>query len=445
MKGIKLVTMSLLLINLAFFPSQILAVNAELDNNFLRSIEKKVAVVVASALGSESSNSPGAKKSTRATGFFVSKNGLFLTSYHIVSKIKQELGEFDQETLKFVVYQGSTISSISREAFIDSFDKNLDLLSLNVQVGGGGVDFFKYDPHVEDKVELSSTDVYTYGYPEGFTYLNDKGIIKSFEGPAGNEHLWVTSLEFKDGQSGSPIFLKEGKLLGLVKGTEKGFPKNNFFIPVANIDHFLGGRLTREGAVSDSLLSTVGRMKILAKIKTVEPRERQLQRSFYERNEHCASNRDIVWRISASEGWEIDTKSITTEVTTNSSQSHFRGITDVNQSGFYLTGAIRNNGDCIYVFGNVVARDGRGALGVNVKYAETQNVTADKEIEFLVKDVYTGEKIQRELPDSAYSLIVYFEDKNGEITTSEGEGHFKYYSVSIDKINGKNVSTISIK
>lgn len=427
-------------------PTTVFALDAELDKAVLRNIESQVAVVVATALGSENSDKTGEPASAKSTGFFVSHNGLLVTSYHILNRLKNELGDYDEETLEFSVYQGSAISQKRWTAFRDNFDPKIDLLSLNVQVGAGGVNYFKYDPQIENKVKLTSTEVYTYGYPEGYAYLNDIGVIKSFEGPVGNEHLWVTSMEFKNGQSGSPVFLNNGKLLGLVKGTEKGFAKNNFFVPVASIDNLLGGRLERVGSISgNSSLAETGRIKVVAKLKAIEPRERLMKRSFYERNPHCTGNRDIVWHVKASEGWKIDPNSITTTITTNSSQSHFRGITNVNGDGFYLTGAIGNSGECIKVFGKIAAKDGRGALGVDVSYKEVQNETVDKDVEIFVKNVYPGELIKRKLPESAYSLTTYFETTEGKIVTNEGEGEFEHYTVSLEKQNGRNMSVISIK
>ncbi|ODB85609.1 hypothetical protein A3194_12290 [Candidatus Thiodiazotropha endoloripes] len=424
---------------------QVNAIEEELDKKTLKDIESKVAVVIATALGSENSDKTGEPASAKATGFFVSGNGLLVTSYHTLSKLKKELGEYDEETLEFSVYQGSALSQIKWAAFQENFDPKLDLLSLNVQVGGGGVNYFKYDPQIESVVKLS-TEVYTYGYPEGYTYLNDKGVIKSFEGPAGNEHLWVTSMEFKNGQSGSPVFLSDGRLLGLVKGAENSFQKNNFFVPVTSIDNLLGGRLERVvGSENNSPEEEIGRIKVVAKVEAVEPRERTMKRSFYERNSHCSGSRDIVWHVEASDGWKIDPRSIKTTITSQSSQSHFRGITNVNSDGFYLTGATRNNGDCIRVFGKVAAKDGRGWLGVDVSYKEMQDEIISKDVEVYVKSVYSGETIKRELPESTSSLTTYFETKEGKIVTNEGEGKFDYYSVSLDKRNGSNLSVISIK
>lgn len=98
-------------------------------------------------------------------------------------------------------------------------------------------------------------------------------------------------------------------------------------------------------------------------------REREL--SFYDRNQHCANPKDITWKVRAENGWKIDVTSIRIEVTVKSSRSNFTGFHNTTSSGFDLIGRLVNSGECIRVLGNTVARDGRGALGVSVRYKET--------------------------------------------------------------------------
>lgn len=347
------------IIIITLLTTQTQAINKESEQNVLNSVVSKLAIVTIKPQSLE-------HEPAKATGFFVSKNGLFITSYHTLHKLKKALGGYNNEDFIFSVHQENTPSKKKWTATLEKVDQKSDLLSLNVRVGGNGVDYFKYDPQIENQITLASTKVYTYGYPGGYEHLSDIGVIKSFEGPELNEHLWVTSMEFKSGQSGSPVYLKDGRLVGLVKGSERNFDKNNFFVPVSVIDEFLGNRLERlEPAYStkDSItnIKTPNESKL---------HKRTVTRSFYERNPHCAEDRDIVWHVKASEGWKIETGSIKTTVTSKSRQSHFRNISDISSNGFRLNAAIRNHGECVEVLGSPVVKDGRGSLGVDVKFNE---------------------------------------------------------------------------
>ena len=108
---------------------------------------------------------------------------------------------------------------------------------------------------------------------------------------------------------------------------------------------------------------------------TIERVERS--RRFYDRNDHCSKSNKLSWRVAATEGWEIDVSSISPHVDTQSSNSHFIGISSVSPQGFSLDALIRNNGECIKAFGSTISKDARGSIGVTVKYVEYREVPAN--------------------------------------------------------------------
>ena len=104
----------------------------------------------------------------------------------------------------------------------------------------------------------------------------------------------------------------------------------------------------------------------------IERRTRKFER--YYQNGHCQGTTAIDWWVQAQDGWEIDVTTIDPTVTTESSKSAYFGIVDDGSSGFRVTGRVANNGSCVKVFGEVVARDGRGHLGVQGTYEEFRRV-----------------------------------------------------------------------
>ena len=97
---------------------------------------------------------------------------------------------------------------------------------------------------------------------------------------------------------------------------------------------------------------------------------------FSRTNNHCESTDEVRWQVTADEGWEIDVTSIESNVTTRSSKSSYDGVVGATIEGFFIEGRLTNNGDCIRLFGKVVARDGRGRLRVTGSYQETRLVPA---------------------------------------------------------------------
>ena len=98
-----------------------------------------------------------------------------------------------------------------------------------------------------------------------------------------------------------------------------------------------------------------------------EIRTRNYERG--ETNDHCAGSRNVVWYREAEEGWQIVAVDISP--VTVSSKSTYDGVEiDPDRGGFTVRGHIANNGSCVRLFGETVARDGRGTVWVAGTYQE---------------------------------------------------------------------------
>ena len=108
---------------------------------------------------------------------------------------------------------------------------------------------------------------------------------------------------------------------------------------------------------------------------------RELPFAFGRTNDHCSGGVNVNWRVDASEGWRIDPETIKPKVSVQSRKSSFQGIHDRSEDGFLIKGRVVNHGDCIRVFGRVVARDARGTLRVSGTYRENRQVVADSSLQ----------------------------------------------------------------
>ena len=97
----------------------------------------------------------------------------------------------------------------------------------------------------------------------------------------------------------------------------------------------------------------------------------------YHRNGHCverATDVRSMWRVEATEGWRIDFESVAVRITTQSTNSSYGGVEEIGDGeGFYVLGSVVNNGECVYVLDQRIAKDARGALGISGTYTETQD------------------------------------------------------------------------
>lgn len=113
----------------------------------------------------------------------------------------------------------------------------------------------------------------------------------------------------------------------------------------------------------------------LAAIESAEPVGVEKTYENYHRNSHCQERAtEINWRVDATDRWMIEQESVSVRTTTLSTNSAYTGVdVDSNGRGFTIRGIVANNGECVSLLGNTVARDARGALGIRATYTEVRN------------------------------------------------------------------------
>nr|WP_246714083.1 serine protease [Rhizobium sp. BK212] len=181
----------------------------------------------------EAMDNLGNPKEGKATGFLVTAGGQVLTVYHLISG----LGDIVHETVKItarVGRQGTNPADFVESAAVVSALPELDLLLLKISQGQE-----TYKP-----VRLGSsrslqlgTRLLTSGFPENLELWQSDGALRSKQGPGGT--LWGTDMEFLGGQSGSPIYLDTGEVVGVVKGQLSGASNFSFFVPIDLADPLL--------------------------------------------------------------------------------------------------------------------------------------------------------------------------------------------------------------
>lgn len=168
-----------------------------------------------------------------ATGFLVSSDGLIVTVYHLIS----ELGDVAPETVTIDARIAEKSANPRRAAIVDA-SINIDLMLLKIPPS--------LEPYANVKLgsALDHDDekpIYTSGFPRAMPYRKQPGIIEGRWGLGG--YLWATSFDFKEGQSGSPIYNRDGYVLGLVKGVADGV---GYIIPISFADSLLAQVRLRE-------------------------------------------------------------------------------------------------------------------------------------------------------------------------------------------------------
>lgn len=142
------------------------------------------------------------------SGFAISTNGLIATSYHVVKdanriQIRGVNGDFDN------VFKAKVIA----------FDKNNDLAVLKIDdVNFKLINLIPYT--LNDKITDVGEDIFVLGYPlraiMGDEIKLTNGLISSKSGFQGDVTSYQISATVQSGNSGCPLFDKNGNVIGIV-------------------------------------------------------------------------------------------------------------------------------------------------------------------------------------------------------------------------------------
>jgi S1-C subfamily serine protease len=168
-----------------------------------------------------------------ATGTLASNDGLILTVYHLISA----LGDVEPRTVTIEARIAEKTANPRRVAIVDA-SINTDLMLLKMPPGPEPFPVVPLGRAIEHD---DSQPIYTSGFPKSLDYRKHEGKIEGRSGPGG--YLWQTSFDFKEGQSGSPVYNADGEVIGVVKGEENG---TGFIIPIGFADALLAQIRLRE-------------------------------------------------------------------------------------------------------------------------------------------------------------------------------------------------------
>jgi S1-C subfamily serine protease len=172
------------------------------------------------------------KQKITGTGFAISSNGLIVTNYHVVENVKQIKvrginGDFEKSYL----------------AKIESLDKNNDLAIIKIDdISFKSLGLIPYG--IKDGTSEVGENVNVLGYPltatmgEEIKFTN--GIISSKSGYKGDITCYQCSAPVQPGNSGGPVFDKQGNIIAVVNAKHLGAEnvsyaiKSNYLINLIN-------------------------------------------------------------------------------------------------------------------------------------------------------------------------------------------------------------------
>ena len=155
-------------------------------------------------------------RASQGTGFAIAPN-LIVTSHHIVGEDR------------FVTLTLHDKTSVKAEVIATEALTDCALIYTPRRIAGVA--------QVESSASTSvGTEVFVYGHPEGLDGTLSNGIISGLRSAA-DESLAAIQITapISHGSSGSPLFLHDGKVIGLIQATITDGQNLNFALPIAKV------------------------------------------------------------------------------------------------------------------------------------------------------------------------------------------------------------------
>lgn len=149
-----------------------------------------------------------------ATGFMITKNGYVVTNYHVITGADS------------VHLQNHKGESFKADIVFTNPEKDLAIL----HISDSTFKSIKSIPYTFKRQDSDmGEDVYTIGFPRDEAVYG-QGYLSSSTGYAGDTLAYQISIPVNPGNSGGPLLDKEGNVIGIISGKQKGIDGAAFAI-----------------------------------------------------------------------------------------------------------------------------------------------------------------------------------------------------------------------
>ncbi len=165
--------------------------------------------------------------------FLIDENGRILTNAHVVKDAK-----FNAGTRIIVTFPYSAEPTKEYPATIQMIATETDLDLAVLKVEGR---FSAYCSLSAGEEPAIMSEVLVMGYPLGKGFKSTPGFLQAYQDIEGVGHMLDLSASVDFGNSGGPVFGKDGSVVGIVTAKIFGF-NFNLALPIRNASDFLAGQ-----------------------------------------------------------------------------------------------------------------------------------------------------------------------------------------------------------
>lgn len=207
---------------------------ATIQKKFKKTILKETIIYEDTNLVSSKETKPYAN----GTGFLISSEGYIVTNSHVVDKAAK---------INVKGIGGDFATKYSAKVIVN--DKSNDIAILKLDVGTFILDSVPYA--IRPAGVETGEDIFVLGYPlktvMGEEIKLTTGVVSSKSGFEGNFSTYQVSAMVQPGNSGSPLFDRNGNLIGIINAKLTGTEAVNYAIKIT----YLGSLLETSGTKSE--------------------------------------------------------------------------------------------------------------------------------------------------------------------------------------------------
>lgn len=191
------------------------------------------------------------------TGFAL-EDGYVVTNYHVV-----------EDATKILIQGTNDVFNDAVEALVVATDKVNDIAILKIKVS---IDDYQLPYQINTFTSDVGEDIWVLGFPMTSTMGDEikltTGVISARSGFEGNSSMYQISAPVQPGNSGGPVFDKDGNLIGIVCAKHNGTENVTYAIKTNCLRNIIESSINHDILPHNNIIS---KMTLPEKVKMVKP------------------------------------------------------------------------------------------------------------------------------------------------------------------------------
>jgi hypothetical protein len=177
----------------------------------------------------------GVRQTDQSTGFLISDDGFILTSWRLLENVDK----YTADSVKITAAVGDPEAPAVTAAIFNTLQP-VHALLLKMRA--------RALPHLtlgRANVLTQGERIFTSGF-HGTDPFSSDGTVNNKFGPLGTGYLWTLNMSVAAGQSGSPVYLADGTVVGFLEGEDAAASGVGYMVPIEFADSLIAFLRFRE-------------------------------------------------------------------------------------------------------------------------------------------------------------------------------------------------------